>query len=242
VTTRSKSANIAAQPPDLANLVQAIINAANANTAAVTPPVAPVPPPLAPYALVPGDAFNTHLDYSSANGMKIFRSAARGMDDKFDRKDDHLRVFLENFKEHVQTYNWNDVVAVPDGAAVNPANQNLVTQYGQVTFEQINAHAAVYLAAQNRTTQNSILLYKYLLNSLMEKANLIMVTLSDQYHANGLPIGALYLKSIIGSSSVGTRAKALLLCESISHLYMKMLELKVNVCLVNKHVSDLVSA
>jgi hypothetical protein len=117
-----------------------------------------------------------------------------------------------------------------------------VTNYGQLTLANITVHAAGYVNLPIRDAQNSMLLYKYLLDSLTEAAKLVMVTMSHQYHVNNLPIGTLFLKSIIGRSSIDTKAKVLLLRESVSHLYLKMIEEKGNVRLFNQHVSELKSA
>jgi hypothetical protein len=228
-------------PPDIDAFIQAMIAAANAAAAAAVPPVPPVPPivPPAPFSLLPGGAYTTPLDYSKSSELKIFRASTTGMSDKFDLKEEHLRVFLETVKEHVRTYNWETIITVPDGNAVN---RNLITNYGQLTLDNVTAHAINYVNQQNRDAQNSMLLYKYLLDSLTEEAKLIMVTMANQYHHNDLPVGALFLKSIIGRSSIDTKAKVLLLRESVSHLYMKMGELRGNVREFNQHVSDLKSA
>jgi hypothetical protein len=234
---------MAQQAPDVDALIQAIIAAANAAAAAAVPVAIPAPPaaPAAPFALLPGAAYNAPLDYSKSGELKMFRSATTGMDDKFDLKEDHLRVFLSSIKEHVRTYDWNGIVTVPDTAA---ENRNLITNYGQLTMANVRAHAITYIDAQTRNAQNSMMLYLYLLNSLTEDAKLVMITMADQYHAgaNNMPAGALFLKSIIGRASIDTKAKVLLLRESVSHLYMKMVELKGNVREFNQHVSDLKSA
>jgi hypothetical protein len=103
-------------------------------------------------------------------------------------------------------------------------------------------YAIAYINLPTRDAQNSMLLYKYLLESLTEDAKLVTVTMSHQYHHNNLPVGSLFLKSIIGRSSIDTKAKVLLLRESISHLYMKLIERKGNVREFNQHVSGLKSA
>jgi hypothetical protein len=231
-------------PPDVDQLIQAVILAANAAAAAAGPPAAiapPVPVPPAPFALLPGAAFNNPLDFSKAGELKMFRSATAGMVDKFNLKEEHMRVFLGNIKEHVRTYNWQEIVTIPDGNAVN---RNLVTNYGQLTLANINIHAIAYIDTQTRNAQNSMMLYLYLLNSLTEDAKLVMITMETQYHAgaNNLPVGPLFLKSIVGRASIDTRAKISLLRESVSHLYMKMIELKGNVREFNQYVSELKSA
>jgi hypothetical protein len=72
----------------------------------------------------------------------------------------------------------------------------------------------------------------------------VVITLADQYHArpNLVPAGALFLKAIIGQSSINTKAKVLLLQESVLHLYVKMLGLKKNVREFNQYVSKIKSA
>jgi hypothetical protein len=223
---------MAQNAPNYDALIQALITAAQAATAAAIPPVAPP----VPFALLPGAAYTAPLDYSKASELKIFRASTSGMDDKFDLKEDHLRVFIETVKEHVRTYNWMTIVTIPDDNAVD---RNLITNYGQLTLANVNAHAIGYMTLQTRDAQNSMLLYKYLLNSLTEDAKLVMVTMAHQYHANNMPSGPLFLKSIIGRASIDTKAKILLLRESVSHLHMKMVELKGNVREFNQHVAEL---
>jgi hypothetical protein len=223
---------MAQNAPDIDAFIQAIIAAAQAATAAAIPPVAPP----VPFALLPGAAYNAPLEYSKSSELKIFRASTSGMDDKFDLKEDHLRVFLETVKEHVRTYNWTAIVTIP---GENGIHRDLVTNYGQLTLAHVSAHAIAYITLQTRDAQNSMLMYKYLLNSLTEDAKLVMVTMAHQYHALDMPSGPLFLKAIIGRSSIDTKAKVLLLRESVSHLHLKMIELKGNVRDFNQHVSEL---
>jgi hypothetical protein len=222
------------QPPDVAAFMQAVAAALNAQ------PPAPNPPPVpAPFALLPGDAYTAPLDYNKPNELKIFKSATASMQDKFDLKEEHLRVFLETVKEQVRTYDWIHIITVPDDNAIN---RDLTTNYGQVTRANVQAHAATYIGQQNRHAQNAMMLYKYLLNSLTDEAKLMMLTLKEQYHVNNVPDGIMLLKAIIGRSSIDTKAKVLLLRESVSHLYIKMAEVKGNVREFNDHVSEVSAA
>jgi hypothetical protein len=230
----------AQQPPDIDQMIQAFINAANAAAAAAA--AAPPPPgPPVPFALLPGAAFNAPLDYNKASELKLFRSATTGMADKFDLKEEHMRVFLGNIKEHARTYDWQGIIMIPDADGII---RNLITNYGQLTLANVNDHAAAYINTQTRNAQNSMMMYQYLLNSLTEEAKLVMITMESQYQAgaNNLPVGALFLKTIVGRASIDTKAKILLLRESVSHLYMKMIELKGNVRIFNQYVSELKSA
>jgi hypothetical protein len=105
----------AVPPPDVDQLIQAMIGGFNAAAAAVVPP-GPGPP--APFALLPGEAFNAPLDYNKASELKLFCLATAGMTDKFNLKEDHLRVFLGNLKEHARSYDWGNIILIPDGTFV----------------------------------------------------------------------------------------------------------------------------
>jgi hypothetical protein len=229
---------MAAQAPDVDQFIQAVIAAANAAAAAAVPPN---PPPPAPFALLPGSAFNAPLDYNKASELKIFRSATTGMTEKFALKEQHMRVFLGNLKEHARTYDWEGILLIPDLAGVQ---RNIVTQYGLLNAASITAHVITYIDTQTRNAQNSMMLYQYLLNSLAEESKLIMLTLDHQYiaGANELPSGPLFLKAIIGFASIDTKAKILSLREQVSNLHLTMVELKGNVRDFNLHASELKAA
>jgi hypothetical protein len=98
---------MAAPAPDIAGLVQAIIQAANAAAAANQPPPPPPPAPVAPtpFALLPGMSNNNPLDYNKSADMKLFKSAIVGFEPKFDLKEGNLHVFLSKLKEHARIYN-----------------------------------------------------------------------------------------------------------------------------------------
>jgi DNA-binding transcriptional regulator YiaG len=238
------------QPQDINDFIQAVMIAANAaaqNAVAQLPPPAPpappqpVPPPQppAPFALVPGRALIAPLDFSKSDDRKTFRNATTGLTSKFNMKEENLRSFLERVLEHVQNYDWQDIVQVPDGLGVA---RNLLTHYGQVTKEHVRAHAQGYVGTETRNAQNSIMLHQFLANSLTDEAHLIMISMKEENTINNESVGALYLKVLIGRSSIDTRAKVLLLRESISHLYVKMAEVKGNVRDFNQYVSEQVAA
>jgi hypothetical protein len=229
-------------PPDVDALVQAFIAAANATAAAnaaAAAAIPPAPPAPVPFALLPGQAYTAPLDFNKANELKLFRSATTGLSEKFDLKEEHLRVFLEGVREQARTFDWSYILLVPDDNAIA---RNLTTNYGQVTMANVVAHANTYIGQPNRNAQNAMMLYKFLINSMNDDSRLTMLTLKDQYHINDVPDGILLLKAIIGRASIDTKAKVLLLRESISHLYIKITDFKGNVREFNEHVAELAAA
>jgi hypothetical protein len=173
--------------------------------------------------------------------MKIYNAATKGLEKKFDLKEDSLHLFLTEVKERVRTFGWNVIVTVPD-SSVPPIPRNLLTNFGQVTLADCNAHATTYYATQTRDAQNSMFLYQFLHESLTEEAKAIMVSNLALYSINDVPVGILYLKLLIGKASIDTKAKVLLLREQIANLHTKMGEFKGNVREFNTHVDQLRTA
>jgi hypothetical protein len=206
--------------------------------AAAPPPVVPVPPA---FALLPGSAAINPLTFTTSEDMKIYNAATKGLEKKFDLKENNLHLFLTEVKERVRTFGWTDIITVPDSSAP-PVMRNLLTNFGQLTVANCTAHATTYYATQTRTAQNSIFLYQFLHESLTDDAKAIMVANLALYSIADVPIGILYLKLLIGKASIDTKAKVLLLREQISSLHTKMSDLKGNVREFNTYVDQLRTA
>jgi hypothetical protein len=96
------------------------------------------------------------INFANDREVKAYRSAITGLEEKFDLSPAKLQSFLNRVKERVRVYNWANIinVAFPAPAAVAGVAQaapppiNLITNYGQVTLAQVQAHATVYMALQ----------------------------------------------------------------------------------------------
>jgi hypothetical protein len=67
-------------------------------------------------------------------------------------------------------------------------------------------------------TQDSMMLYQFLINSLTDKAKLQMLSEKDKYYINDVPSGVCFLKEIIGRSSIDSTAKVGMLRTKIANL------------------------
>lgn len=211
---------------DVAAMMAAIITAANAaalaqNAAAANAVVA------RPFARLPGYQNSNPLDFMKEADLKFFHRATDGLDEKFALKEDSLGTFLALVKDRANIYNWKTVVTVPDKDGVN---RNLITNFGQVTIENCRDHVMTFAHLPNRTAQNDIMLYFFVVNSLTSDACLNVLGQEETYTNNiageVVPSGAMMLKKIIGISSIDTMAKVLLLRDEIAALPHKMVDLK----------------
>jgi hypothetical protein len=169
--------------PTTQDLINAIIAAM---TAAAVPAAAPVVPVAAqaPFAVMPGAANPNVLDFSKTDALKLFNKATTALDTKFDLVEEKKRTFLEQVRERARIFNWGSLLTIIDDGRTP---RNLIDRYGMLTMDNCRTHATTYLAAKDRMTQDSMMLYQLLVNSLTEKAQLTMLGEKDTYYVNDTP-------------------------------------------------------
>jgi hypothetical protein len=216
---------------------QDLINALIAAIAAV-PAAAPIQPAAAPapYAVMPGAANPNILDFNQSDALKMFNKAIAALDTKFDLAEENLRTFLEQVRERARIFNWDNLLTVNDA---NGVPRNLINGYGMLTMDECIAHATIKLAVQDRMTQDSMMCYQFLINSLTDKAKLQILSEKDKYYVGDVPSGVCFLKAIIGRSSIDSTAKVGMLRKKIANLpNVIMEEYKGNVRTFNIYVTE----
>ena len=105
----------------------------------------------------------------------------------------------------------------------------LLEKHGLLSIASCKAHASTYVSLPFRTAQNSVPLFMFLGESLMDDAkNTILNKLSD-HTVNGQPSGPCLLKVIIGKSIVEKIATVNALQQSIANLSHKVTDLNSSV-------------
>ena len=239
---------MAAPPPlDAAAFMAAIIAAAEASAAAsaaaAAAAVVVVP---RPFARLPGLQNTNALDYDTTSGFKVFSKASEGFTEKFELKDDKLGIFLAMIKDRSDIYNWINILMIPDDGTVK---RNLLTNFGQLTLKNCRAHVLTFLNVEGRNTQNDVMLYLLLVNSLTQEARTnamggardatnytnIANVVAPATVGETIPSGIMLLKVIIGKSTVDTKAKVLLLRQEVATLSYKMIEFKGDIVEFNRY-------
>jgi hypothetical protein len=219
----------------------------------IPPPVPPaiIPPVIMPPVFVrfPGEYEDPNapqfIDYSLERERKTYKTAIAGLDEKFDLSPSKLQSFLNRVQERVMEHNWTGIINIilpaPFVGGMAPPPVNLITNYGQVTLEQVRAHAEVYMAVQHRSNQQSGMLYKFLTNSLDANAHNIMDINPDTYTINGQKEGVLFLKEIITKAYVDTNATVDTIRKAIAKLDEKIKEFKFDIKAFNAYVQTQVN-
>jgi hypothetical protein len=102
-----------------------------------------------PFALAPALVDNNVIDYSQATGQKLYKSAIEALQDPYDGQEADLKVFLKQLETRAQMLGWTFILDVPRDLNAPDDTINILTGYGCLTMEQVRAHAATYINAQN---------------------------------------------------------------------------------------------
>ena len=130
-----------------------------------TPPVVPAPPAPA-FALGPGRShavLNFDNPITGATATKLYSKAISLLEGKFNGEANNLAVFLASVRDRARRFNWHWLITVPidDGTT-----RNLLTHYGQVSLDNMTAHAMTYVNTPTRDAKDNDMLYYFLADSL----------------------------------------------------------------------------
>jgi hypothetical protein len=115
-----------------------------------------------PFALAPALIYSVSIiDYTTAAGANVYRAAVEPLATKFDCQAENLKVFLNEVNNRTTITGWYDILLVPPDVHLEDimAVIDLTTSYGQLSLEQVRAHAATYVHREVRAAQDSMQLY-----------------------------------------------------------------------------------
>lgn len=219
----------------LQNLVQAAVQAA---LEAVRPQAA-----AATFALAPGGG-NAVWDFTTGNGLKLFISATRSLEEKFDGSQLKLQYFLDSIRARAETFGWTDILTMADDAAVQ---RDLTLEYGALTEDNVRAKAAVYQALDGRNRQAAHCLLTCISNTLssdfyqelMQRKDGFKITVQIQGVAVQRVDGLLMLYALITLVAIETRATVANLLRSLQTLEKLMEDCKSDIKAFNTGVNTI---
>jgi hypothetical protein len=224
------------------------------------PPIAPIPPaddppsdeeeimadaPAAPakavpFALTPAEAISDVLNYSKRKHMRLYESAVAPLEgDKFDGTAENLANFLTRLREKAEIYTWYESVCkVKIGEGVY---RNLIEEYGNITQEQVKAHATPYVGQEQRIWQNSHQMKCCLFASLTKEFQNRVNLHKKLWHINDKAEGASLLKVIVYLANPDTQATTAHIRTQLTKTDDKIVELQFNILKFNDWVNKQVA-
>ena len=199
------------------------------------PPVGPAPPAPA-FALGPGRShavLNFDDPNTGATATKLYNKAISPLDTKFDGEADNLAVFLASVRDRARRFNWQRLITVPidDGTT-----RNLLTHYGQVSLDNMRAHATTYVNTPTRDAQDNDMFCYFLADSLTSDFCTTVLLYADVYTVTNVPIVSALLNQIIILTRVDNPASTMHIREMLIESKSKLLLLKGNITQFNQWV------
>jgi hypothetical protein len=205
------------------------------------------PRPAGDFALTPGQANpGTTIDYTTSSGIKVWAEATAPLAFKFSAESKEVYAFCEKLMERAGNQGWDltgaNIINVPDAAGTM---HNLIRNYGQLTTDEIRAHALTYAFHENRLSQNNMQMFNCIMNTLTKTGMTKILAEREKYYVqqpnhpeNTRPSGALLFKLLMQKAIIDTRATASLLRENLSSLDTHMSVVKSNIEDFNKYVKE----
>ena len=191
------------------------------------------------FALVPADAAGVVFDYTTREGLEIYKTATRplysGDEDRYSVEASGLQTFLGLLVIRSIITSWS--LTVPDDINdPNAPSKHLIHQHGEISLDHIRTYAATFVNGNNRLAQENMQMVQAILNSLtLTGFNKVQVWKED-WNINGLPSALLLIKVIIREAFIDTNATTRILREKLSSLPEQLTLLNHDITALNAFV------
>ena len=144
------------------------------------------------------------------------------------------KVFLVQEEDHVCEANWDNIINIDDSSG---NSFNLATHYGQFSIMECKSCAINnWIDKSNRQSQNSMQMYVFLRGYLTADSFSRVIIRADEYTCNGTPDGPTFLKVVLSTYHVYSRAAVSILHEKLSSLDTYIVSIDSNTYISNDYV------
>lgn len=205
---------------------------------------------LPPFALAPALIGGIDpIDYSTRAGQTLYNAAIAKLPYTFEGKASSLPAFLQAIRDRATSSGWLDIMQIGIGqeAAGNNILRNLLTQYGEITIEQVRNNAMLdYANLPVRNRQVSHQIYQCLRASVNDDVSERLVTETAAFYIGEEPDGPLLLMTLINVYFIKTNATPTQIRLKISDASLLIAELEYDIdkfnTTLNSYVQQLASS
>ena len=200
------------------------------------------------FALTPAGAITDWLDYKSKTGMSIYKQAIKSLyadGEGFDCSPDGLYMFIQLLDMRAKEMTWSDevgIMQVPDDIDDPTEYSYFLNYYGKIELETIQEWEASYCEQTCRAAQDTVMLYRCIMNSLSDEGKAKVLIWKDEYQVNGYELGIALAKVVIRESHLDTNATVSTIRTQLSNLDKFILTIGSDITKFNQHVKLLVSS
>ena len=181
------------------------------------------------------------IDYSTSQGTKIYNAAVKELSVKYSLEHGDANQANQALMDRANEMSWGaigaDILLIPDSKG---NSHHLISEYGQLTMEDIKTHVQTYIGTNTRRAQNAVQMANCLLNSITDTAQKSLVAESDVFHINGVPNGPLLFKHFMFKTVIDTRATVTSYRKLIGHLDSFMTKCNFDIDQFNSHAKKLI--
>ena len=113
-----------------------------------------------PFSLTPACTVPDVIDYTIANGIKLYTKVTANLEKCFDMEAQSIESFLAQEEDHIYVANWDNAIKIYDSSG---NSFNLVTHYGKLLIKECKNYVITNLNDKaNCQSQNPIQMYVFL--------------------------------------------------------------------------------
>jgi hypothetical protein len=184
------------------------------------------------FAAVPALVYQDFLDYQVKSQLEIFISGTKPLKTEFDCSEQSLKTFIDQLSMKITEFSWSQIFLIPVGNQV----KNLLTEWGQISMQDVSQRLQVIHTAQSRDHQNSCMSGLCIFNSLTAQAQNKVSASQDLFRINGHISGPILFRALIGCTHVDTRASVDRYKRKLEQLDLLMVECKSDIQAFNQEV------
>jgi len=186
------------------------------------------------------------INFHSVQGIKLYKTATKPFEDKFDMTAVNLKAHLEDHSLRAWEFNWNESlfdIPIEDFEELDeaPATANLCEEFGRINWTRCQLHAVTYVNTETRTAQLNEMLYLLCMNSLTLEAKKQIMLKKDKFTVEGVLVGAMLLMLIIETSNLASNATIRNVRETLTGLDLIMATNGSDILKFNAKVDDLLN-
>ena len=162
---------------------------------------------------------------------KLYNKAISPLEEKIDGEAGNLVVFLASVGDQARHINWHRLITM---LIDDETTWNLLTHYGQVSIENMKAHASTYVNSPTRDPQDNDMFYYFLVDSLTNEFHTTVLLYADVYTVANVPVASSLLNQIVILTRVDNPASTMHIREMLMESKRKLLLLKGNITEFNQ--------
>ena len=195
------------------------------------------------FALSPGLAsVNTFLNYRLSDDIKLYKAGSKELAVTLTGKPNQLRLLKKMLSNRALEMGWNSsILSIPINVNQTGPTLNVLAQHGQLSYEQLEAHANDKIVAkQTRAAQDNLMMYMCLHSSMSEACSKRLLPETDKYTVNNVPIASMLFKVLVGKAEAQTIATTANIRKNLANIKEDIKRLRFDVQAFHEYVKNLV--